>query len=140
VHDISRTELDLENNLPRFNMPLELGLFLGARHFGRTHDKKKVTLILDVEKYRYQKFCSDLAGQDVVPHDNRPELAVAAVRDWLAAHSDERIPSAVAVTARYALFRQELPELCKSLELDSQRLIFSDYAAMVEVWLREHAI
>lgn len=28
VHDISRTELDDQNNLPRFNMPLELGVFL----------------------------------------------------------------------------------------------------------------
>ncbi|KQV44681.1 hypothetical protein [Duganella sp. Root336D2] len=34
VHDISRTELDPANSLPRFNMPLELGLFLGARQYG----------------------------------------------------------------------------------------------------------
>ena len=27
VHDISRTELDAATGLPRFNMPLELGLF-----------------------------------------------------------------------------------------------------------------
>ena len=30
VHDISRIELDTVNNLPRFNMPLELGVFIGA--------------------------------------------------------------------------------------------------------------
>ena len=29
VHDISRTELDGANALPRFNMPFELGLFVG---------------------------------------------------------------------------------------------------------------
>ena len=34
IHDISRTELDGENQLPRFNMPLELGFFLGAKQFG----------------------------------------------------------------------------------------------------------
>ncbi len=34
VHDISRTEPDPHSGLPRFNMPLELGLFLGARKFG----------------------------------------------------------------------------------------------------------
>jgi hypothetical protein len=34
IHDISRTELDATNRLPRFNMPLELGLFLGARRYG----------------------------------------------------------------------------------------------------------
>jgi hypothetical protein len=34
IHDISRTELN-EHSLPRFNMPLELGLFLGASRFGQ---------------------------------------------------------------------------------------------------------
>jgi hypothetical protein len=34
IHDVSRTEPDATNRLPRFNMPLELGLFLGARLFG----------------------------------------------------------------------------------------------------------
>ena len=34
IHDISRTDLDPENRLPRFNMPFELGLFLGAKAFG----------------------------------------------------------------------------------------------------------
>ena len=42
IHDISRTELDAANALPRFNMPLELGLFLRAsgakmRSLWRTH-------------------------------------------------------------------------------------------------------
>ncbi|MDX2164772.1 MAG: hypothetical protein SFW07_05065 [Gammaproteobacteria bacterium] len=41
VHDISRTELDKKNKLPRFNMPFELGLFLGAQCFGgREHLEK----------------------------------------------------------------------------------------------------
>jgi hypothetical protein len=34
IHDLSRTELDRTNRLPRFNMPLELGIFLGAKRFG----------------------------------------------------------------------------------------------------------
>ena len=33
IHDISRTGLD-KNGYPRFNMPFELGLFLGAKRFG----------------------------------------------------------------------------------------------------------
>ena len=36
VHDLSRVQRDEPNNLPRFNMPFELGLFLAARHFGDT--------------------------------------------------------------------------------------------------------
>lgn len=58
VHDISRTELDDCNGLPRFNMPLELGVFLGAQRFGDANQKKKNTLVLDRVQYRYQELCS----------------------------------------------------------------------------------
>jgi hypothetical protein len=34
IHDISKTEPDPVSGLPRFNMPFELGLYLGARTFG----------------------------------------------------------------------------------------------------------
>ena len=47
IHDISAVELDPVNNLPRFNMPLELGLFLGCRRFGNAIQRRKVSLILD---------------------------------------------------------------------------------------------
>src|SRR5436309_3664590 len=55
VHDISRTELDKKSRLPRFNMPFELGLFLGAKRFGTGRQKRKSTLILDRERYRFQQ-------------------------------------------------------------------------------------
>jgi len=83
IHDISRTELDRGNGLPRFNMPFELGLFLGARHFDKTHRRKRLCLILDREQYRYQEFLSDIGGQDIGSHDDDPRLIVLAVRDWL---------------------------------------------------------
>jgi hypothetical protein len=57
IHDISRVELDPVNHLPRFNMPLELGLFLGAKHFSQDSKQRgKRCLVLDVEPYRYQQF------------------------------------------------------------------------------------
>ena len=53
IHDLSRTELDHYNSLPRFNMPFELGLFLGARYLGEQRFRSKHCLILDREPYRY---------------------------------------------------------------------------------------
>ena len=44
IHDISRTELDETSRLPRFNMPLELGIFLGAKRFGIEEQDKKNAL------------------------------------------------------------------------------------------------
>ncbi len=52
VHDISRTELNAAG-LPRFNMPFELGLFLGAKRFGNAVQRRKTCLVLDREPYRY---------------------------------------------------------------------------------------
>ena len=49
IHDLSGTELDPEHGLPRFNMPLELGIFLGAKRYGATPQLKRV-LILDVDR------------------------------------------------------------------------------------------
>lgn len=51
IHDISRTELDTDSNLPRFNMPLELGVFLGAKKFGIEEQKRKKSLVLDREMH-----------------------------------------------------------------------------------------
>ncbi len=41
IHDISRTGLDKESRLPRFNVPFELGLFLGAKWFGNQIQRRK---------------------------------------------------------------------------------------------------
>ncbi|MEM1041622.1 MAG: hypothetical protein AAGI91_03240 [Bacteroidota bacterium] len=58
IHDVSRTELDADLGLPRFNMPLELGIVLGARRFGRGRQKEKRCLILDRERFRYRAYLS----------------------------------------------------------------------------------
>ncbi len=65
VHDISRTALDRSSKLPRFNMPLKLCLFIGLARGAR---KTSPSLILDTERYRYQQFISDIAGQDIRAH------------------------------------------------------------------------
>ncbi len=83
IHDISRTDADSVTGLPRFNMPLELGLFLGAKRFGGAQQKLKICLILDVERYRYQKFISDIAGQDIAAHSGDNRTVIRIVRDWL---------------------------------------------------------
>ncbi len=43
IHDISRTEVqDQSYRLPRFNMPLELGIFLGAKRFGGRSSRRRL--------------------------------------------------------------------------------------------------
>lgn len=138
IHDISRTELDLKNNLPRFNMPLELGLFLSAKRFGSGKHIKKSCLIFDKKAYRYQKFISDIAGQDINAHNNVPKNAIIIVRNWLRGKSRRTTPpDGHVIWNRYKMFRKALPRMCKSLQLNPKKLIYKDYVHLVYEWLEE---
>ncbi len=137
IHDVSRTELDGRTSLPRFNMPLELGMFLGAKRFGRDRQRAKACLILDREPYRYQAFISDLAGQEIRPHGNDAGEAIKLVRNWLRDSSGRKsIPGGKEISRRYALFRGQLPEMCAELKIEDDELTFNDYTNLVSEWLR----
>ena len=120
---------------------MELGLFLGAKRFGRAEQKSKICLILDTEKYRYQKFISDIAGQDIAAHAGEPAEAIKAVRNCLsgATAKSVKIPGGAAIAKRYELFRAELPLMCKKLHLKGDDLTFLDYVVQVEEWLKLNA-
>ncbi|MYG08760.1 hypothetical protein F4167_19520, partial [Candidatus Poribacteria bacterium] len=83
IHDISRTELDNTSDLPRFNMPLELGIFLGAKRFGGKKQKKKKCLVMVREQYQYHKFISDISGKDPLAHNNNQEEVLKVVSRWI---------------------------------------------------------
>jgi hypothetical protein len=140
IHDISRTELDKVENLPRFNMPLELGLFLGAREFGTGRQTQKRALILDVERYRFQKFCSDISGQDIKAHEASADKAIRAVRNWLATTLDGTVllPSAAKVVDRYRAFQADLPGICTPLHLDPDDLQFVELRTLIEEWVDQN--
>jgi hypothetical protein len=135
IHDISKTELDEVNNLPRFNMPLELGIFMGAKRYGQGEQQEKVCLILDHESYRYQKFISDISGQDIRAHNNDLKSVVSMVRNWLRnATPATTLPGGKAITNRYEIFRSELPKMCDKLQMSESDLTFADYAWLISEW------
>lgn len=138
IHDISRVTLDHVHRLPRFNMPLELGLWLGAKRFGSKRDKQKRALIFDKLPYRYQIFCSDIAGQDATFHNNDTATVIHRVRDWLRNSPDFKnvaFPSADTLIDRYYRFHAEVPALCRVRGLNRKSLQFNDYATLVAGWL-----
>lgn len=138
LHDLSRTELDPRNNLPRFNMPLELGMFLGAKRYGGTEQKEKVCLILDRESHRYQEFISDIAGQDIRDHGDDAKRVITVVRNWLrSAFPQDSIPSGEIIGKRYSKFRKNIPALCRRLKLSPGDLTFLDYIWLIFKWLEK---
>jgi hypothetical protein len=140
IHDLSRTTLDTRYRLPRFNMPLELGVFLGARRFGNPTQRRKSCLILDRDRYRYQIFCSDISGQDVRAHGNDVSQALAVVRNWLQANlsTSRPLPSPSMVIARYIECRHQLPFMCQVENLRLSELTFLDYQKLVIAWIAEN--
>ena len=140
IHDISRIELDEDSGFPRFNMPLELGVFLGAKKFGGTDQKRKKCLVLDKEPYRYQQFISDIAGQDIQAHKNEVETIVRFVRNWLRTASERQtIPGGNFIWERYQTFLRELPQTAEELRLDVEDMIFNDYASVIARWMEKNS-
>ena len=137
INDISRTELD-ERGLPRFNMSLELGTFLGAQKFGNKAQQSKKFLILDKEQYRYQQFISDLAGYDIRSHGNDDEKASAIVRDWLVIASRRKlIPDRKVIWGHYVEFQRRLPGYCRERRLQPSDLLFLEYSYAITDILTE---
>lgn len=137
IHDISRTELDTTHSLPRFNMPLELGLFLGAKRFGGRSQKNKVVMIFDKEKYRYQKYISDIAGQDIKDHKSSPDLLVKSIRNTLnTARINGPIAGAESIIEKYKAFQAMLPGIREGLSLSENDVTYADKTQMIEQWLK----
>lgn len=139
IHDISRTELDEVNGLPRFNMPFELGIFWGAKKFGNKVNKEKIALILDREGYSYQKFLSDLNGIDIKAHDNKPENVIRAIRNWLhTASGRTTIPSFELIRRDFIDFKSvRLPVMLIASHARLEELTFNDLCAYVVAALKE---
>lgn len=136
IHDISRTEPDGEPPLPRFNMPLELGLFIGAKRFGGEPQKAKRCIILDRERYRFQRFISDIAGQDIHAHGDQASRCIEEVATWLRDQSRSKtIPGGRAIAAEFATFQELLPGICRARGLEPDELTFGDFTTLVGEYL-----
>ena len=135
IHDISRTELDKKTKLPRFNMPLELGLDLGTKKSGVDEYKNKQILIIDKEQYRYQSFISDIAGQDIKSHNNNEIDIITCVREFLGNHTRKKIAHGSLIASNYAFFKSDLPSLCTASEWTINELSFNEYISLVDFWI-----
>jgi hypothetical protein len=136
IHDISRTEPSGDPPLPRFNMPFELGVFLGAAKLGSPKQRSKRCIIFDTERFRYQRYISDIAGQDIHAHDGRPERMITELAAWLREQSGDRAaPGGAVVIADYASFNAAFPAACRDRDLDPAEVTFGDYSAICAAYL-----
>lgn len=142
IHDISRMEIVKEGDLPRFNMPFELGIDLGCRVFGNGDVSQKQCLILEKERHRYAKALSDLAGVDISAHNLNPEDMVREVREWIRVITGKRIPSATAIWQSYNEFYDHFDEIMKEERFskrDTERMSPVEFTDYIRDWLEGQA-
>ena len=115
IHDLSRIEL-AANDLPRFNMPFELGMALGAKKFGgRPHNNKSIKIMV-AEPYRLPAYLSDLGGNDPSAHHRDPERVIVVVRDYLHEGPDGAILAGPSrMKELYQEFRTAIPTIAESI-------------------------
>lgn len=141
IHDLSRCQAQTEGEYYRLNMPFELGLDYGCRQYGGGRLSRKVILILEEERYRYQASISDLAGSDIESHQGNYEIAVRKVRNWLAGMPDFEAIGTARVLADYEDFQEWYLDLQRSLGSSEEDI--KDYStaellrAMVD-WRESH--
>lgn len=87
IHDLSRCRGEGDQNLARFNMPLELGVCM-AQKFGPNGPDNHDWLLLVPKDSSYVRYVSDMAGYDPKQYELRPDSAIPAVMSWLATRPD----------------------------------------------------
>ncbi|MGB8193179.1 MAG: hypothetical protein WCF67_14720 [Chitinophagaceae bacterium] len=138
IHDLSRSRYSENNDLPRLNMAYELGLDIGCAEYGNKKLKEKRILILESEKYHYQKVISDIAGQDISSHNNNPKLLVKIVRDWFSTMDEYRVyPSPNEIWNDYQKFANILEKqlyLFNFSPKDVDELPINDFIKTAKQW------
>jgi hypothetical protein len=128
IHDLSRIELT--SGIPRFNMPLELGLALYRR---RATKGRHLVFIFEKKAYRMQRSTSDINGIDPQIHNGRPKRVMAGLRNIFFQDDKTTVPE---MLSSYRAVKRKLRELQRNAGSKSlfEPLVFNDLvlAALVE--------
>jgi hypothetical protein len=116
IHDLSRIELN-QDALPRFNMPFELGLAMGAKYFGGSKRRRANSALIMVRRnYVLSAYLSDLGGNDPVSHNNDPHQIIRAVMRFLHVTPKGRVLQGAQITIeRFERFKEALPDMAAEL-------------------------
>jgi len=143
IHDLSRIRATSINEFFRLNMAFELGVDIGCRLFKNGNAKAKRCLVLEKEKYRYQKALSDLSNSDIKNHSNSPEKLTRQVRNWFVEVSSPRAPSGTRIWEDFNEFMADFYEKRKAegyKSKDLQMMPIPELADFMKSWLSERQL
>lgn len=140
IHDLSRMQPAKSGDLPRFNMPLELGVDIGCKKFGSKLQKTKKYLILEKEAFRYKIALSDISGQDIKYHNSEPIKAVKSLRDWFKSiYPQRKIDLYTIIWYAYNEFHYDYLQTMKTDKIDVNKIWeipFSEVVSYMKTWIK----
>jgi hypothetical protein len=139
IHDLSKIKSTKKNEYFRLNMPFEIGLDLGCKlyHADPKYRNKK-SLILEKERYAYQKALSDISNSDVKCHNGEPEDLILEVRNWFSEIGNSNLKSGSNIWDDYNLFYTDfyLDRTTKGFkDKDIEKMPISEFVAFIEKWI-----
>lgn len=139
IHDLSRSKYRNKGDLPRFNMPFELGLDIGCKKYGISKQKQKKCLIVATQRYEYHKVISDISGSDIQAHGDDPARLIKAVRDWFSLLEGKTLAGPDKILNLYYDFSGKLAVSLQAKGFSIQNieeLTFSDFIIQAKKWVR----
>ena len=106
IHDLSRCQAQAVAEYARMNMPFELGLDHACRRFGSIAQQSKTILVLERNRYDYQRALSDISGWDIRSHQGDHLKAVRHIRSWLIAQAGAPSIGASRIQGKYSAFQE----------------------------------
>jgi hypothetical protein len=129
IHDLSRIEAS--HGIPRFNMPLELGI---ALYRARVFKGKHTVHVFESKPYRAQRSTSDINRIDPRIHHGTAKGVMAALRNIFRQPGD--VTTVPEMLESYRAVKKRLPELRKNAGSKSlfEASVFTDLklASLVE--------
>lgn len=106
IHDLSRCKSSSVGEYARLNMPFELGLDHACARFGNGQMSDKTILILEENRYDYQKGLSDISGWDIHSHNGDYIKGVRIVTSWLIHQAGAEPVGPAKIQGNYLTFQE----------------------------------
>lgn len=130
IHDLSLTA-------NRMNMPIEYGIFLGAKRFGNDSFREKDALVFGKLPYELDRVASDTKAFDHPNHNNEPIKLIAELRAWVRSKVTKELSGPKYYQDRYYSFSQIVDNIATKAGHESgTRIDFLDYHSLVKAHLR----
>jgi hypothetical protein len=142
IHDLSKIKSTKKNEYFRLNMPFEIGLDLGCKLYNPNKKyRNKKSLILEKERYSYQKALSDMSNSDVKCHGGEPEDLVIEVRNWFSELGCLSLVSGSTIWDDYNFFYTDfyVDRTEKGFkDKDLNKMPIPEFVSFIEDWLTKN--